>query len=111
MTHHSDILSMWVFFFLAFGMQVSNANNVKIYSITSSSKSAIPEWLARRNSGKLRYDAAWRNRIELIQDFEFPEASMKIRTTPDQQYIMATGVYKPQIRVSLVKLRCTTCHK
>lgn len=80
-------------------MQVSNANNVKIYCISSSSKSAIPEWLQRKNSAKLKYDQAWRNRIELIQDFEFPEASVKLKPTPDENYIMATGVYKPQIRV------------
>jgi len=33
----------------------------------------------------------WRHRIELIQDFEFPEASLKIRTTRDGKYVMATG--------------------
>ena len=43
-----------------------------------------------------------------IQDFEFPEASLKIKATADGQYIAATGiqkfepisgVYKPQMRV------------
>lgn len=86
-------------FFLFFKMQISNSNNVKIYSVSSSSKAAIPEWLVRRNSAKLKYDSAWRNRIELVQDFEFPEASIKIKMTPDGQFIMATGVYQPQIRV------------
>jgi len=38
-------------------------------------------------------------RIELIQDFEFPEASNKIRTSEDGSFIVATGTYKPQIRV------------
>lgn len=37
--------------------------------------------------------------VELIQHFEFPEASNKIRTTPDGHHAMATGTYKPQIRV------------
>lgn len=37
--------------------------------------------------------------MELIQDFEFPEASMRIKTTSDGKFCMATGVYKPQIRV------------
>lgn len=38
-------------------------------------------------------------KIELVQDFEFPEASNKITTTRDGQTIVATGTYKPQIRV------------
>lgn len=80
-------------------MQVSNTNNVKIYSITSASKSAIPEWQVQKNKNKLKYDQAWRSRIELIQDFQFPEASTTLKTTRDGKFIMATGVYKPQIRV------------
>jgi ribosome biogenesis protein ENP2 len=48
----------------------------------------------------------------LIQDFEFPEASSRLRSTPDGQFLIATGaflsprdadsrvgVYKPQVRV------------
>lgn len=86
-------------------MQVSNPNNVKIYSITSASKSAIPDWMAQRNKKTLKHDTgtcfnpAWRTRIELVQDFEFPEASVKLKQTPDGRFLMATGVYKPQIRV------------
>lgn len=38
-------------------------------------------------------------RIELLQDFEFPEASNKITSTRDGQHIVATGTYKPQMRV------------
>lgn len=38
-------------------------------------------------------------RIQLIQDFEFPEASNVIRSTRDGQNIVATGMYKPQMRV------------
>lgn len=39
------------------------------------------------------------NRVELIQDFEFSEASNKIKVSPDGQFAMATGTYKPQIHV------------
>jgi ribosome biogenesis protein ENP2 len=41
----------------------------------------------------------WRHRVELIQDFEFPEASIRIKNSRDGQFCMATGVYKPQMRV------------
>jgi len=37
--------------------------------------------------------------IELIQGFEFPEASNKITTTRDGRHTLATGTYKPQLRV------------
>lgn len=78
-------------------MQVSNANNVKIYSVSSSA--SIPQWMLNRNKTQLKHDTAYRNRIELVQDLQFPEASMKLKLTPDGNFIMATGVYKPQIRV------------
>jgi ribosome biogenesis protein ENP2 len=81
-------------------MQVYNSNNVKVYSITSAGKaSAIPDWLAASKAKSLKHDEGWRNRIELIQDFYFPEASLRIKATPDGRHIMATGVYKPQLRV------------
>ncbi|KAG0009965.1 hypothetical protein BGZ80_001894, partial [Entomortierella chlamydospora] len=81
-------------------LQVQNANNVKIYTVSGSKGSrSIPDWLARRNKKALKNDLEWRHRIELIQDFEFPEASLKIKTTRDGKYVMATGVYKPQMRV------------
>ncbi|XJO74674.1 hypothetical protein BDV3_005460 [Batrachochytrium dendrobatidis] len=80
-------------------MQVANNNDVKIYSITSASRSAIPDWAVQKNKEKLKHDQAWRNRIELIQDFEFPEASLRLQMTRDGEYIMATGVYQPQMRV------------
>ncbi|GAA5983319.1 hypothetical protein JCM10908_000239 [Rhodotorula pacifica] len=37
--------------------------------------------------------------IRLIQDFEFPEASNKIKTTRDGKYLLATGTYKPRMKV------------
>lgn len=34
-----------------------------------------------------------------VQDFDFPEASNKIKTTRDGQYVVATGTYKPRMKV------------
>ena len=34
----------------------------------------------------------FRNRIELIQDFEFPEASNRIKVSADGNYAVATGI-------------------
>ncbi|CAB4428688.1 unnamed protein product [Rhizophagus irregularis] len=80
-------------------LQVSNPNNVKIYTVSGSGCRSIPDWLERKKKRVLKNDPEWRSRIELIQDFEFPEASLRIKSTRDGCFIMATGVYKPQIRV------------
>jgi ribosome biogenesis protein ENP2 len=80
-------------------MQVFQPNNVKIYSVTSASKSALPDWLAKKNKKSLKLDQDYRRRIELIQDFEFPEASLRLQTSRDGKYILATGVYQPRMRV------------
>jgi ribosome biogenesis protein ENP2 len=39
-----------------------------------------------------------RKRIELIQDFDMPGVSTSIRMSPDNQYILVTGTYKPRIK-------------
>ncbi|KAG9295815.1 hypothetical protein G9A89_009044 [Geosiphon pyriformis] len=80
-------------------LQVSDPNSVKIYTVSGSGSRSIPEWLARKKKKTLRDDPEWRSRIELIQDFDFPEASIRVKVTPDQKFVMATGVYKPQMRV------------
>ena len=37
------------------------------------------------------------NRVELLQDFEFEEASSCIKISDDGEWVMSTGTYKPQI--------------
>ncbi|ORZ34868.1 WD40-repeat-containing domain protein [Catenaria anguillulae PL171] len=81
-------------------LAVSNPNNVKVYRVGGSSRNVtLPKWLASQSKSSLKKDAEWRNRIELIQDFEFPQASYRIKLTRDGKYAMASGVYKPQLRV------------
>ncbi|TPX38892.1 hypothetical protein SeMB42_g06555 [Synchytrium endobioticum] len=79
-------------------LQVSNPNNVKVYGITSTTRSAIPDWLAAKKKDELKKDPEWRNRVELLQDFEFAEASIRVKMTPNGKHILATGVYKPMLR-------------
>ncbi len=38
------------------------------------------------------------SRIEIIQDFNFPVACQKIKTSVDGNYLVGAGVYKPQLR-------------
>ncbi|XP_075562889.1 nucleolar protein 10 isoform X3 [Pelecanus crispus] len=78
-------------------MQVSSLNEVKVYSLSGGR--SLPEWLSDRKKRALqKKDVDIRRRIELIQDFEMPTVSTKIKVSRDGQYIMAVGTYKPRIR-------------
>ncbi|TFY59903.1 hypothetical protein EVJ58_g5480 [Rhodofomes roseus] len=80
---------------------------VKVYTVNgaaSGSSSALPDWLTRKRAvkGKGKRGAVREqveSTIELIQHFEFPEASNRVKTTRDGHHAVATGTYKPQIRV------------
>ncbi|KAI1342990.1 WD40-repeat-containing domain protein [Xylariaceae sp. FL0016] len=73
-------------------------DDVPVYTIAGANTSRpLPEWLARRRKRSLKQDAEYQNRIELLQDFEFEEASTCVRASDDGDWIMSTGTYKPQI--------------
>ncbi|PGG97083.1 hypothetical protein AJ80_09744 [Polytolypa hystricis UAMH7299] len=79
-------------------MKLSNQSTVPVYTISGSSTARpLPEWLAKRRKRSLKQDPEYANRIELLQDFEFEEASQCIRVSEDGQWVMSTGTYKPQI--------------
>lgn len=81
-------------------LKSTSAGNVSVYQVAGSNVSrSLPDWIARKRKKELKHDADYMNRVELIQDFEFSEASNKIKVSPDGQYAMATGTYKPQIHV------------
>ncbi|KAI5949324.1 ENP2 [Candida jiufengensis] len=81
-------------------LKSTSAGNVSIYQVSGSNVSrSLPDWIAKKRKKALKQDLDYSNRIELIQDFEFSEASNKIKVSPDGQYCMATGTYKPQIHV------------
>ncbi|KAG8124270.1 hypothetical protein E2320_019613 [Naja naja] len=78
-------------------MQVSSLNEVKIYSLSAGR--SLPEWLSDRKKRALqKKNVDIHRRIELIQDFDMPAVSTKIKVSKDGQYIMATGTYKPRSR-------------
>jgi ribosome biogenesis protein ENP2 len=85
-------------FFFEMVLKVSHSNNVKVYHVSGSGQGSLPDWLVKKRKNTLKKDAEWRSRVEIIQDFEFPEASLNIKMTPDESHIIATGVYKPQVR-------------
>ncbi|KAI4243147.1 MAG: hypothetical protein L6R42_010838, partial [Xanthoria sp. 1 TBL-2021] len=79
-------------------MKLTNHGAVPVYTISGSSTARpLPEWLARKRKRSLKNDADYANRVELLQDFEFEEASQCIRVSEDGDWVMSTGTYKPQI--------------
>ena len=79
-------------------MKLSNQSEVPVYTISGSNTARpLPEWLARRRKRSLKNDPEYANRVELLQDFEFEEASQCVRVSEDGDWVMSTGTYKPQI--------------
>lgn len=88
---------------------VSGGSGGRDNHAASSNSTSLPDLLRRQGSSNKRNQRRQKKskeardaelaKIELIQDFEFPEASNKIRTSEDGQFIVATGTYKPQMRV------------
>ncbi|GLH04953.1 Nucleolar protein 10 [Gryllus bimaculatus] len=78
-------------------MQVSDPNNVKIYNLSAGK--SLPDWLSEKKRRALQKKSVdIRRRIELIQDFEMPGVSTTVKVSPDGQYVLATGIYKPRVR-------------
>ncbi|KAL5521750.1 ENP2 [Sanghuangporus sanghuang] len=83
---------------------LNDTSNVKVYTVNgavSGSSSSLPDWLTRKRvakKGKRAIKEHFEGTIDLIQEFQFPEASNKIKTTRDGHHAVATGVYKPQMR-------------
>lgn len=81
-------------------MKLSNPGTVPVYTVSGASTArALPDWLARQRKRSLKNDAEYQNRVELLQDFEFEEASNCVRISDDGDWVMSTGTYKPQIHV------------
>lgn len=85
-------------------MKLTNHSAVPVYTISGSSTARpLPEWLARKRKRSLKNDPEFASRIELLQDFEFEEASQCVRVSDDGQWVMSTGKNKFKIkRIMLV---------
>lgn len=81
-------------------LKSTGANNIPVYQVSGTNSSrSLPDWLIRKRKRSLKNDPDFANRVELIQDFQFDEASLKIKVSRDGNFAMATGTYKPQIHV------------
>lgn len=85
------------FFSFVVIMQVSSANDIKIYSLTSGK--SLPDWIEetkRRKKNDKPSHAS--NAIQLIQDFDMPVVSNKVAISRDERYVVAVGTYKPRMK-------------
>lgn len=74
-------------------MKLSNQSEVPVYTISGSNTARpLPEWLARRRKRSLKDDPEYASRVELLQDFEFEEASQCVRVSEDGEWVMSTGM-------------------
>lgn len=81
-------------------LKSTSASDNSVYQVSGTNVSrSLPDWIAKKRKRSLKHDLEYQNRVELIQDFEFSEASNKVKCTPDGQFAMATGTYKPQIHL------------
>eukprot|EP01018_Ginkgo_biloba_P008604 Gb_40390 [translate_table: standard] len=78
-------------------MKVTAINGVKMYAI--SGQQSFPTWLPPKKLKALRKDKEYMRRIDLIQDMKFDVASTRIKSTPDGEYIIVSGIYPPQVKV------------
>ncbi|KAF2745306.1 WD40 repeat-like protein [Sporormia fimetaria CBS 119925] len=97
-------------------MKVTNPTGVPVYTVAGSDTARpLPEWLIRKRKRSLKQDPTFANRVELLQDFGFEEASQCVRVSADGDWVMSTGTYKPQIHthylphLSLSFARHTNC--
>ena len=92
-------------------MLVSQPNNVKVYNVSAGK--SLPEWISDRKKRQLlKQDVELRRRIELIQDFDMPTVSTCVKVSPDGQYLLSTGVYKPRLKcfdVNQLSLKFDRC--
>ncbi len=64
-------------------MKLANPGTVPVYTVSGPSNRSLPEWLARKKGKSLKHDPEYANRIELLQDFQFDEASYCVRVSED----------------------------
>ncbi|GLT40536.1 hypothetical protein SLA2020_146640 [Shorea laevis] len=79
-------------------MKSISINGVKMYTISSHQRS-VATWLPPKKQRALRKDKNYMERVELIQDLRFETATTKIKITPDGEFLLASGIYPPQVKV------------
>ena len=73
-------------------MKLTTDSSIPVYTIAGEGTSRpLPEWVARKRKRSLKQDSEFANRVELLQDFEFEEASQCVRVSEDGEWVVSTG--------------------
>ena len=71
-------------------MIVNDSSRVRFYNLTAGS--AFPIWTTPEQRKKLRKNKAYQSRVMVLQDFNMPEASQKIKITRDLNHLFVSGL-------------------
>lgn len=70
---------------------------------------SLPTWLSPEQRAKLLRDEKFSEQLILLQDFEMPEASHRMKISRDERFLFVNGVYKPSCKifeVSELSMKC-----
>ncbi|KAG5134221.1 hypothetical protein JHK82_025409 [Glycine max] len=85
------------------GMKSTSINGVKMYTIASQQPS-LASWLpSSKKQNSHRNVKSYTQNLQLLEDLRFATAATKIKATPDGEYIIASGIYPPQVKVYEVR--------
>ncbi|XP_075512811.1 uncharacterized protein LOC142548404 [Primulina tabacum] len=79
-------------------LKSTSINGVKMYSVAANNRS-VATWLPPKKLRALRKNPDYLQRVDLIQDLKFETATSRIKVTPDGEYLIASGIYPPQVKV------------
>ncbi|KAJ1257761.1 hypothetical protein BS78_10G021000 [Paspalum vaginatum] len=82
-------------------LKSTSINGVKLYSLTGNRY--VAPWVLAKKKRALRKDKEYQRRLDLIHDLRFETATTKIKLTPDDEYVIASGIYPPQVKVYELK--------
>jgi ribosome biogenesis protein ENP2 len=72
---------------------------LKVYNLTGGRNLYDIMKDSQFNFKKLKKNEEYINRIEIIQDYEFPVSAGCIKATADGNYIFASGIYPPRLKI------------
>ncbi|CAE6076498.1 unnamed protein product [Arabidopsis arenosa] len=78
-------------------LKSTSINGVKLYHVSSAPN--VATWLNPKKQRALRKNPHYMQRVELIQELKFETATTRIKATPDGEYLIASGIYPPQVKV------------
>ena len=80
-------------------VQVTEINGMKIYNLTGGK--SLYELMKESHFSvkKLKKNEEYMNHIEILQDCNFPVSSECIRVSKDGNYLFASGIYPPRLKL------------